>query len=42
MSGCVKPFKVKDGNKVNKLMPFPTDDESYQKSIKPFGQKLKA
>ena len=43
MSGYVKTFKVKEGDKdkSNKLMSFGIDDESYEKSIKLFGLRLK-
>ena len=43
MSGYVKTFKIKDGDKdkSNKLMSFRIDHESYQKNIKLFGLRLK-
>ena len=39
ISGYVKPFKLKDGDKDrrNKLMTFCTDDENIFKNIKLFG-----
>ena len=40
MSGCVKTFKVKEGDekkKINKLVSFRVDNEKLSKNIKLFG-----
>ena len=36
-----KPFKVKDGDKNNKLMSFCINDDKLLESIKPFGLRLR-
>ena len=43
ISGYVKTFKVKDGDKDknNKLMSFHIDDEKLLEKYNPFGLKLK-
>ena len=43
MSGCIKTFKAKEGDKVrnNKSMSFRIDDGSSWKSIKLFELRLK-
>ena len=40
ISGYVKAFKVKDGNKDNKLMPFPIYDEKLLERYKAIWTKI--